>query len=148
MSRLTGEMVQQMEIDLHASMIEVDSLRRSTALQEMELSHLRHRNVVLQAERDNALIKNAEMRTLMEQVSSGLVMGLSRMKFTERQRQERDLGVHSEKDPTPFQPESIEVTVPKEEPKVLSIDSRLPRVDFPGDDNNLRAMHKILGNKT
>ena len=108
--RLTGEAVQQMEADLYASSIENENLRRANALMEMEVTHLRSQVVTLQSERDDAMIKCAEMRTIMESVSSGLVSGLGRMKFTQRQRQERILGVNNQEDRTPYTKTTVERT--------------------------------------
>jgi len=98
----TGEAVQQIEADLHAATIENESLRRTNALQEMELAHLRAQNVKLRADCNTEMIRCAEMRTIMEQVSAGLVSGLQRMNFTRRQRQERELGVNNEDDRSPY----------------------------------------------
>jgi hypothetical protein len=86
---MTGEAVTRMEADLTAARFEVENLRRANALQEMELSQLRRVKMTLRAERDEAMIKCAEMRTIMEQVSAGLITGLHRMDFTKRQREER-----------------------------------------------------------
>jgi hypothetical protein len=90
---LTGEAVSQMEADLHAATTRVNSLERSNALLDMENGLLRRSEAKARFERDEALTQCAEMRTIMEQVSSGLISGLSRMGFTKRQRQERELGV-------------------------------------------------------
>jgi len=108
--RLTGEAVQQMEADLYAANIENENLRRANALADLEVTHLRSQVVTLQSERDDAMIKCAEMRTIMESVSSGLVSGLGRMKFTQRQRQERILGVNSQEDRTPYTKTTVERT--------------------------------------
>ena len=108
---LTGEAVQQMEADLHVAELELQSLRRQNALLDLDASHLRSQVLTLQSERDDAMIKCAEMRMIMESVSSGLVAGLGRMKFTARQRQERTLNVNDQQDRTPFTKTTVERAV-------------------------------------
>jgi hypothetical protein len=109
-----------MEADLYAATIENQNLQRANALMDMELTHLRSQLVVLQSERDDAMIKCAEMRTIMESVSSGLVTGLGRMKFTQRQRQERVLGVNDQSDRTPYTPPAEELPEPAPAPLLRS----------------------------
>lgn len=158
---LTGEAVAQMEADLHEAHDAVIRLQRQVALLEMDNASVKDRNRVLQYERDDAVIQCAEMRAIMEQVSAGLVSGLSRMKQTKRGRQERQIEADHQDDPPPsfsdahrpapnkqvdhaaaiseklLRPQTIDENLADQDP-------RLPKLGYPEGDP-LVQMHNLLG---
>ena len=92
----TANEVAQMEADL----VELQTLCKSQdttiAMLEAENDALRKEVARIRLAHDHELRRSVSMRTIMEQVSSGLIAGLQRMSRQEQVEQERRLGVNTD----------------------------------------------------
>lgn len=76
--------VAQLEADCARLGNENSRLVTNCALLQMERDQLKQQVSQLQRERDDAIIKSTQMHTIMENVSAGLVAGLTKMNERER----------------------------------------------------------------
>lgn len=124
MNELTNG-VADMAAELNELRTSCDSLRLTVALQAQELDKLRVDNVMLRAAAQRSQDRSVAMYTIMEQVSAGLISGLTRMnnadKATKRQQQADLLGVgdadaspvYRPEEPKPSQPAKPKRTTPR-----------------------------------
>lgn len=90
MTGFTAQAVAQMQSDLSVAERRIRELETLIELVTHERDELRDQNATLRTERDDAMAKAVEMRTILEHTSLGLITGLKKLTDTEvRARQAR-----------------------------------------------------------
>lgn len=93
MTSYTAQYVADLEADVEVARTELESLKLSNAMLMQERDAYKYELVQVRAERDSAMAKATEMRTIIRQTSVQLVEAIKRMETNDLARQERNLNV-------------------------------------------------------
>lgn len=126
---------------------EINAFRSQNAAQAQELDTLRIESVMLRAKTDREVRRSEAMFTILNQVSQGLISGITRMQAmdrdTKRRQQEDALGVGDDDMPPVggFRREMETATLPTPTRRAMHFEGKRPSFEVPGAEGD--AIHDI-----